>query len=229
MKEKISCLTKKLLPVAVVIALGGCAASMPKVAYHASIPTSSPLTGRTVIVKTSVAGDQFNDEDCLTELTSKCRNVTLTKKLMVENYNKLLVQALEDEGAKIENEPPADYVIYTHMIPETGHHYMFLIDYDLGHTMAMAAIPLVGAFTPRYYTVLGHMEDVVKVTEGNRSILSKSYEVSLKKHVTGQSGFKTEYNVSGSKADNIYIGAQSQIISQMLKDVSTGGADETHQ
>ena len=42
----------------------------------------------------------------------------------------------------------------------------------------------------------------------------------IKKHITGQSGFKTEYDVSGSKADRLYQQEQSGVISQLLRDVT---------
>ena len=160
---------------------------MPKIAYTRFVQHTSTFANKTVAIVTTTSGDKFNDPECLTALTRDCRNTTLTAKTAVTDYNRLLVQALTQEGAKVVADPPADIVIETHMVPSGNHRYMFLLDYDLGHTLGMGLIPIVGLFTPRYYEVIGHMDDHVTVKESGRVVMTKTYPIVIKKDITGSS------------------------------------------
>lgn len=106
------------------------------------------------------------------------------------------------------------------MVPEASHKYMMLLEYDLGHTLAMAAIPLAGWFTPRYYTVVAHWEDDVQVLHGGKTALKTQYPVNLKKQITGKSDITTEYGISSSKIDGIYLQEQSKAVSGLLADLA---------
>lgn len=200
------------------VLLAGCAATMPKVAFHEHVPVTSPVTGKTVALETSLAGDQFNDPECLTALTRQCRNVTLSRKKTLTDYNQILRQALREEGAKTVPGPQADYVIHSHLTPLSPHRYMMMIDYDLGHTLAMGLIPLVGAFTPRYYTLKDHMVDHITVTIGQKTVLNRHFVMHVKKQVAG--GGSTESNLSMAKAEKMYISNQDQSIGKLLTDLS---------
>ena len=205
---------------AVVVLLSGCAASMPKVAYTGPVVHNSPLANKTVALVTTTTGDQFNDPECLTALTSACRNTTLTSKTSITDYNNLLKQALTEEGATVVADPPADITIDTHMTATGNHRYMFLLDYDLGHSLAMGLIPVVGLFTPKYYEVIGHMDDVVTVTATGHTVLKKAYLVAIKKDITGSGNMTFEHGGSSSKAVKVYLAEQTTAIQHLLTDTN---------
>ena len=205
---------------AVVVLLSGCAASMPKVAYTGPVVHNSPLANKTVALITTTTGDQFNDPECLTALTSACRNTTLTSKTSITDYNNLLKQALTEEGATVVADPPADITIDTHMTATGNHRYMFLLDYDLGHSLAMGLIPVVGLFTPKYYEVIGHMDDVVTVTATGHTVLKKAYLVAIKKDITGSGNMTFEHGGSSSKAVKVYLAEQTTAIQHLLTDTN---------
>lgn len=205
---------------AVVVLLSGCAASMPKVAYTGPVVHNSPLANKTVALVTTTTGDQFNDPECLTALTSACRNTTLTSKTSITDYNNLLKQALTEEGATVVADPPADITIDTHMTAMEKHRYMFLLDYDLGHTVAMGLIPVVGLFTPKYYEVIGHMDDKITVHDSSGVVLKKTYSVAIKKDITGDEDQAFEHGQSSSKAVRLYLTAQTTAIQYLLTDTN---------
>ena len=206
--------------VAVASILSGCAATMPKVAYTGPVLHNSAFANKTVALVTTTTGDQFNDPKCLTALTQACRNTTLTSKSSVHGYNDLMKQALTQEGAKVVTDPPADIIIDTHMVATGKHRYMFMLDYDLGHTMGMTLIPIVGMFTPRYYEVIGHMADVVTVKESGRVVMKKSYPITIKKDITGAEDQAFEHGKSDSKAVRLYLSEQTMAIQNILPDVN---------
>ncbi|MBU2739740.1 hypothetical protein [Acidithiobacillus concretivorus] len=211
--------------IAAVAFLSGCATTvpMPKVSYNGPAVQNSPLADKTVALVTTTTGDKFNDPECsdLTIVRKACRHTTLDSKTSIQDYNKLMAEALTEEGAKVVADPPADIVIHTHMIPMVKHHYMFLLNYDEGHTMAMQLIPFYGNFSPRYFHVIGHMDDVVTVTnpKGDK-VLSKSYPISVRKQITGSDHASFTYNGSASKADNVYLSSQSAVIAKILVDTN---------
>lgn len=203
--------------------LAGCATSVPapKVAYNGPVIHHSALTNKTVALITTTTGDQFNDPSCVTEFSKACRDTTLDAKTSIQDYNKLLSQALAEEGAKVVSKPPADIVIHTHMIPDGKHRYMFLLNYDIGHSMAMAMIPIYGSFSPRYYHVVGHMDDVVTVTEDQgQKVFSQSYPVIVRKQITGSDHMTFTYGGSSSKAAGVYLSSQDKVIQELLTDIN---------
>ena len=206
---------------AAVVLLSGCATTvpMPKVAYTGPVVHNSPLANKTVALVTTTTGYQFNDPECLTEFTSGCRNTTLTSKMSIKDYNNMLKQALTEEGATVVADPPADIIIDTHMTAMGKHRYMFLLDYDLGHSIAMAMIPLVGSFTPRYYNVIGHMVDNVTVTAGH-TVLKKAYPITIRKDITGSEHMTFDYGGSSSKAVKVYLAEQTTAIQHLLADTN---------
>lgn len=209
--------------IAAVAFLSGCATTvpMPKVSYNGPAVQNSPLADKTVALVTTTTGDKFNDPKCLTYLTRACRNTTLDAKQSIKNYNKLLSEALTEEGAKVVASPPADIIIHTHMVPSNGHRYMFLLDYDLGHSVAMGIIPVYGLFSPKYYHVIGHMDDVVTVTSSpEKNVLSESYPITVRKQITGSDHMMFTFNGSASKADNVYLSSQSAVIAKILLDTN---------
>ena len=193
---------------------------MPKVAYTGPVVHNSPLANKTVALVTTTTGDQFNDPECLTEFTSACRNTTLTSKMSIADYNNLLKQALTEEGATVVADLPADITIDTHMTATGNHRYMFLLDYDLGHSLAMGLIPVVGLFTPKYYEVIGHMDDVVTVTATGHTVLKKAYLVAIKKDITGSGNMTFEHGGSSSKAVKVYLAEQTTAIQHLLTDTN---------
>jgi hypothetical protein len=193
---------------------------MPKVAYTGPVVHNSPLANKTVALVTTTTGDQFNDPKCLTEFTRACRNTTITSKMSIADYNNLLEQALTEEGATVVADPPADITIDTHMTATGKHRYMFLLDYDWGHTLAMGMIPFMGPFTPRYYEVIGHMDDEVTVTAAGHSVLKKAYPIAIKKDVTGDDPVTFESGGSSSKAVKVYLAEQTTAIQRLLTDTS---------
>jgi hypothetical protein len=208
---------------AAVALLSGCATTvpMPKVAYTGPAVHNSPLADKTVALVTTTTGDKFNDPNCVTYLTRACRNTTLDSKQSITNYNKLLSEALTAEGAKVVAEPPADIIIHTHMVPAKGHRYMFLLDYDLGHSLAMGVIPIYGFFSPKYYHVIGHMDDVVTVTSSpGKTVVSEAYPISVRKQITGSDHMMFTFDGSASKADNVYLSSQSAAIAKILADTN---------
>ena len=205
---------------AVVVLLSGCAASMPKVAYTGPVVHNSPLANKTVALVTTTTGDQFNDPECLTAFTSACRNTTLTSKTSIADYNNLLKQALTEEGATVVADPPADITIDTHMAATGKHRYMFLLDYDLGHTEAMTLIPVVGLFTPRYYEVIGHMADKITVKDSRGVAFTETYPIAIKKDITGDEDQAFEHGKSSSKAVKVYLAEQTTAIQHLLTDTN---------
>lgn len=96
---------------------------------------------------------------------------------------------------------------------------MFLLDYDLGHSVAMGVIPIYGFFSPKYYHVIGHMDDVVTVTSSpGKTVLSEAYPISVRKQITGSDHMMFTFDGSASKADNVYLSSQSAAIAKILAD-----------
>ncbi|MFA7496896.1 MAG: hypothetical protein WCY67_11405 [Acidithiobacillus sp.] len=218
MNRKAALRTTLFLAVASI--LSGCAASLPKVTYTGPALQNSAFKNKTVALITTTAGDQFNDPECLTEFTKACRNVTLASKPTVNNYNDFMKEALLQEGAKVVTSSPADITIHTHMIATGNHRYMFLLDYNLGRSVGMSLIPIVGMFTPKYYEVIGHMADVVTITDENRVILKKTYPIAIKKHITGAEDQVFEHGKSDSKAVMLYLSEQNTAIQHILQDAN---------
>ena len=92
--------------------------------------------------------------------------------------------------------------------------------YDLGHTVAMGLIPVVGLFTPKYYEVIGHMDDVVTVTATGHTVLKKAYLVAIKKDITGSGNMTFEHGGSSSKAVKVYLAEQTTAIQHLLTDTN---------
>ncbi|MDA8375649.1 MAG: hypothetical protein M0Z50_00985 [Planctomycetia bacterium] len=207
----------------VVLAMGlaGCAANIPKVSYNGPIPTKSAFTNQAVTLHTSVHGDNFHaGKGCILAFSTKCRDLTMPGKTMVDSYNALLVQGLKNDGALTDPGSSPTYIIQTHMVPSPQHRYMVMEDYNLGHTMKQL-IPFYTVLhghlgDGRYYTMVTHFEDDVQILYRGKVVWHKNIPIVVKTRIYGRSHVFSSGHSIFSKADNVYRTLQSKAITQIL-------------
>lgn len=191
--------------------LAGCATT-PSLHYKGPAPTHSPVADQDVSLQTKITSGTIIHNNCFFALTKLCRRSTMTPKHMISDYDKILASALTEEGAShVAESGNAPWVIETHITNGTASKYPVLVHYELGKTMAMGLIPIVGMFTPRYYGVHVNIEDHVTIYHEGKpvwhSVIPESYT-----HHFGSN--------PGNHAIKAYRTAQDAAVSEILTGLS---------
>lgn len=194
--------------------LAGCATT-PSLHYKGPAPEHSPVADQNVSLQTKVTAGTIIHNDCFFALTKMCRRSTMKPKHMIADYDKILSSALEQEGAKrVADSGSAAWTIETHITNGPASKYPVLVHYEIGKTMEMGLIPIVGMFTPRYYGVHVNIEDHVTIFHEGKAVWHADIPESYTHHFGSN---------PGNHAIKAYRTAQDAAVSEILT-----GLSETH-
>ncbi|WCE94359.1 hypothetical protein [Acidithiobacillus ferriphilus] len=200
-----------------IAALTGCATT-PNMHYSGAMPQAN-VTHKNVALVTKVTSGSFVKNDCLLEATHKCREHTFSVKALTTNYDRLLASALKQAGAMPQTEtapPAAGWVIETDIAPLPPHKHEAIVHYDLGKSMGMALIPVVGLFTPRYYQMDLNVVDAITIYHDGKAVWHDRVPVHLTKNIS-KSKFAFNGGVNSSAAYKVYRVAQTSAVSQTME------------
>jgi len=195
--------------------LAGCAGP----SMHYVGPTSAVgLQHKNVALVTEVVSGYIVKNDCLFESSHACREKTFSVKALTTNFNKILESGLSKSGAMARPEPALSdtgWVIETQMAPIPPHKHEVIVHYNLGKSIGMSLIPIVGDFTPRYYWMNINIVDKVTIFHNGKAVWHDDIPVHLHKRFS-VSVFSASGGVNSSSAYRGYRVAQNAAVSQIL-------------
>lgn len=206
------------LPAAACLAvLSGCAATPPSMAYMGHV-NKGELSGAKIAVVTTVVGAKFGTLKCTDANASGCRTWAMPEVAVTGAYNKLVVSALQADGAEVTSNPAdATLVVRTTIRPMSGHSHLVLTHYRLGKTMAMALIPLTHS---RYYLQTAHLVDDVTIEKKGIVLAKESVPLQHKVDFTAST---LEANTTPYADVAQYRDLQSQAVAKVLAAVEKNG------
>ena len=204
-----------LLGALVTAGLAGCATT-PNMHYSGVTPQAS-VQHKNVALVTKVTSGTFETTRCVLELTHKCRELTFSKKELTSNYNKLERSALQQSGALAtvaESVPSSGWAVETDIGTLAPSKYEVIVHYDLGKSLGMGLIPVVGLFTPHYYTMDVDLVDDVTIFHDGKAVWHDRMPIHMKKNISG-SRFRIGATHSEA-AYKVYRVAQTSAVSQTM-------------
>ena len=208
-----------LLGALITVGLAGCATT-PNMHYSGVTPQAS-VQHKNVALVTNVTNGTFKTTGCVMELTHKCRELTFSKKALTSNYDKLESSALQQSGAMatlVKTVPSSGWAVETDISTLAPNKYEAIVHYDLGKTLGMGLIPVVGLFTPHYYTMDVNLVDDITIYHNGESVWNQSIPVDIKKHISG-----SRFKIGGTHSDaayKVYREAQTKAVTAMMLGLS---------
>ena len=204
-----------LLGALVTAGLAGCATT-PNMHYSGVTPQAS-VQHKNVALVTKVTSGTFETTRCVLELTHKCRELTFSKKELTSNYDNLESSALQQSGALatvVEGIPSSGWAIKTDISTLAPSKHEVIVHYDLGKTLGMGLIPVVGLFTPHYYTMDVNLVDDVTIFHNGKAVWHNRTPVHMKKNISG-----SRFKIGGTHSEagyKVYRVAQTSAVSQTM-------------
>jgi hypothetical protein len=189
---------------------------MPDMHYSGTMPQGN-VAHKNVALVTKVTSGMFVKNDCILEVTHICREHTFSAKTLSTNYDRLLSSALKQAGTMPEvkaSMPSSGWVIETNMGTIPPHKHEAIVHYDLGKSLGMALIPIVGLFTPRYYHMDLNVVDTITIYHDGKAVWHDRLPVHLSKNFTGSKGGG---GVNTLAAYKVYRVAQTSAVSQTME------------
>ena len=204
-----------LLGAMITVGLAGCATT-PNMHYSGVTPQAS-VQHKNVALVTNVTNGSFKTTGCVMELTHKCRELTFSKKELTSNYDKLESSALQQSGAMAtlaKRVPSSGWAVETDISTLAPSKYEAIVHYDLGKTLGMGLIPVVGLFTPHYYTMDVNLVDDVTIFHDGKDVWHDRIPVHMKKNISG-----SRFKIGGTHSEaayKVYRVAQTSAVSQTM-------------
>ena len=186
--------------------LAGCATT-PNMHYSGVTPQAS-VQHKNVALVTNVTNGLFKPNQVL---------LTFSKKELTSNYEKLESSALQQAGAMpllAKNVPSSGWAVETDISTLAPSKHEAIVHYDLGKSLGMGLIPVVGLFTPHYYTMDVNLVDDVTIFHDGKAVWHDRTPVHMKKNISG-SRFKID-GTHSEAAYKVYREAQTSAVSQTM-------------
>lgn len=170
--------------------------------HYTGVAPQAQVKHKNVALVTQVKDGDFNKADCFFAVSHKCKEDVFSKKELVQNYDRLMTSALKQSLAlsvSSKEVPATGWAIDTQVETAPGSHHEVVVHYDLGHTIGMSLIPVVGLFTPHYYTMDVALVDKITIYHNRAAVWHEDIPVQVKKHISG-----SRFKIGGAHSDAAY-------------------------